>query len=209
MKITIYDNKGKKSSDLALNKEIFWIEPNVTLMHRYLVLQRANSRYNLANTLTKWEVAWWWRKPFRQKWTWRARQWSVTNPHYIWWWVAHWPRWKRNFSLMMPRKMRRKALFSYLSIKAADKKIFWLEVLKTTKTKELKNLLDTIKFDRNLLIVVSEKAKNENLIKSASNLDNVKVILANYLNPSDLSKYRNVCFYWDSLSTVENTFLKK
>jgi ribosomal protein L4 len=45
------------------------------------------------------------------------------------------------------------------------------------------------------LIVVSEKANNENLIKSAKNLEDVKVILAAYLNPSDLSKYRNVCFY--------------
>lgn len=209
MKIIVYDNKGQKKSDLALNKEIFWIEPNLELMHRYLVLQRANSRYNLANTLTKWEVAWWWRKPFRQKWTWRARQWSITNPHYVWWWVAHWPRWNRNFSLMMPRKMRRKALFSFLSKKASDKKVFWLESFKSTKTKDLKNLLDTVKFDRNLLLVISEKDKNENIIKSANNLENVKVILANYLNPVDLTKYRNICFYWDSLDKLNNVFLSK
>lgn len=209
MKITVYDNKGQKKSDLALNKEIFWIEPNLELMHRYLVLQRANSRYNLSKTLTKWEVAWWWRKPFRQKWTWRARQWSITNPHYVWWWVSHWPRWNRNFSLMMPRKMRRKALFSYLSKKASDEKIFWLEWFKSEKTKDLKNLLETIKFDRNLLLVISEKEKNENIIKTANNLENVKVILSNYLNPVDLTKFRNVCFYWDSLDKLNSVFLNK
>ena len=209
MKITIYDNKGKKKSDLALNKEVFWIEPNLELMHRYLILQRANARYNLAKTLTKWEVRWWWRKPFRQKWTWRARQWSTTNPHQIWWWVSHWPRWVRNFSLMMPRKMRRKALFSYLSKKATDEKIFWLEETKLLKTKDLKNLLSTINFDRNLLLVIWEKSKNENIIKSANNLENVKVILADYLNPVDLTKYRNVCFYWDSLERLNSVFFSK
>ena len=209
MKITIYDNKGKKKSDLALNKEVFWIEPNLELMHRYLILQRANARYNLAKTLTKWEVRWWWRKPFRQKWTWRARQWSTTNPHQIWWWVSHWPRWVRNFSLMMPRKMRRRALFSYLSKKATDEKIFWLEETKLLKTKDLKNLLSTINFDRNLLLVIWEKSKNENIIKSANNLENVKVILADYLNPVDLTKYRNVCFYWDSLERLNSVFFSK
>lgn len=110
---------------------------------------------------------------------------------------------------MMPRKMRRKALFSYLSNKASEKKIFWIENIASTKTKDLKVLLDSIEFDRNLLIVISEKDKNENLIKSANNLDNVKVILANYLNPVDLTKYRNVCFYWDSLDKLNNVFLNK
>ena len=87
--------------------------------------------------------------------------------------------------------------------------IFWLEALETVKTKELKTLLDKINFDRNLLIVISEKSKNVNLIKSANNLENIKVIMADYLNPVDLTKYRNVCFYWDSLDKVDTTFFKK
>ena len=110
---------------------------------------------------------------------------------------------------MMPRKMRRKALFSYLSKKASDEKIFWLEWFKSEKTKDLKNLLETIKFDRNLLLVISEKEKNENIIKTANNLENVKVILSNYLNPVDLTKFRNVCFYWDSLDKLNSVFLNK
>ena len=209
MKITVYNQAWAKKSDLTLNKEIFGIEPNNGLMHRYLVLQRANARYNLASTLTKWEVRWWGRKPFRQKWTGRARQGSTTNPHQIWGWVAHGPRWVRNFSLMMPRKMRRKALFSFLTKKAEAEWIFWLEWFDWTKTKEFADLIKKLPVERNLLIAVTDKESASAIFKAAKNIENVKVILASYLNPVDLTKYRKVCFVWDSLTTLENTFLKK
>ncbi|MCK5867119.1 MAG: 50S ribosomal protein L4 [Mycoplasmataceae bacterium] len=209
MKITVYNQAWKENWESSLNKEIFWIEPNNDLMHRLLVLQRANARYNLAKTLTKWWVRWWWRKPYRQKWTWRARQGSTRNPHYIWGWVAHWPTWERNFTLQMPKKMRRKALFSYLSVKTEKKAIFWLEWFKWEKTKEFADLVSKLPIERNLLVVVSEKASAKNIFKVANNIENVKVILASYLNPVDLTKYRNICFVWDALENLEKTFLRK
>lgn len=209
MKITIYNKAWEKKSEANLNKEIFWIEPNEQLMHRLLVLQRANARYNLAKTLTKAEVRWGGRKPYRQKWTGRARQGSITNPHYIWGWVAHASRWNRNFSLQMPKKMRRKALFSYLSIKLKEKAIFWLEEFTWEKTKDFATLLSKLPVERNVLIAVSDKASAAALFKAANNLTNVKVVLANYLNPVDLTKYRNLCFLGDSIQTLEKTFLSK
>jgi len=209
MKITVYNQAWTKKWESTLNKEIFWIEPNTELMHRFLVLQRANARYNLACTLTKWEVRWGWRKPYRQKWTWRARQGSTRNPHYIWWWVSHWPRWNRNFSLQMPKKMRKKALFSFLSSMTEKEWIFWLESFKWEKTKEFSELISKLPVKRNVLVVVSDKTSAWNIFKAANNIDNVKVILASYLNPVDLTKYRNICFVWDSLETLENTFLRK
>lgn len=209
MKITVYNQAWEKKWEAALNKEIFWVEPNNDLMHRFLVLQRANWRYNLAKTLTKWEVRWGWKKPYRQKWTWRARQGSTRNPHYIWGWIAHWPRWNRNFSLQMPKKMRRKALFSYLSAMAKDKAIFWLEQFKWEKTKEFSETIWKLPVKRNVLVAVSDKASASNIFKAANNMENVKVILTSYLNPVDLTKYRNICFVWDSLTTLEKTFLSK
>jgi large subunit ribosomal protein L4 len=208
MKISIYNKAWTKKEDISLEKKIFWLVPNLGLMKRLFILQRANARYNLAKTLTKWEVKWWWRKPYRQKWTWRARQWSITNPHYIWWWVAHWPRWNRNFSKMMPKKMRRNALFSFLSQKVTEKNIIWLENFNWTKTSELNKLIAKLPVDRNILIAVSSKEESKNISLAASNLKNVKVILVNYLNPIDLMKYKTLCFYWNSVETLKQTFLK-
>ncbi len=206
MKIDLYDKTGKKSKQITLNAAIFGLEPNVALMHKLLLLQRANARINLAKTLTKWEVRWWWKKPYRQKWTWRARQWSTRNPHYIWWWVAHWPRWVRNFTIQMPKKTRRIALFSYLSALASENNIIWLEWYDWwVKTKNMSDLINNIKLGDNMLIVLWEK--NKDMVLSARNLPWVKVILAQYLNPVDLTTYKKICFVWDSLKKLDEIFL--
>lgn len=206
MKIDIYDSKGAKSKELVLNSEIFWVEPNIPLMHKLLVLQRANARYVLAKTLNKWDVNWGWKKPYKQKWTWRARQWSIRNPHYIWWGVAHWPEWECNFAIKMPKKARRAALFWYLSDKAKKNNIFGLESYKwDIKTKNFAELLGKLPHDKKLLIVLWEK--NSSLTLSARNIPWVKVILVQYLNPVDLTTHKKLCFFWDSLEKLEQTFL--
>ena len=105
--------------------------------------------------------------------------------------------------------MRRIALFSYLTKKAEAEAIFWLEWFEWTKTKEFAELIKKLPVKRNLLIAVTDKESASAIFKAAKNIENVKVILASYLNPVDLTKYRNVCFVWDSLATLENTFLKK
>ena len=206
MKIDVYDKSGKKSKQITLNSAIFGLEPNVDLMHKLLVLQRANARINLAKTLTKWEVRWWWRKPFRQKWTWKARQGSTRNPHYIWWWVAHWPKGTRNFTQQMPKKTRRMALFSYLSALANEKNIIWLESYEGwIKTKNMADLINNIDVGDNMLMVIWEKDKD--IMLSTRNIPWVKVILAQYLNPVDLTTHKKTCFIWDSLTKLNEIFL--
>lgn len=206
MKITFYDKSGKKVKETELSNDVFWATPHVGLMHRLLVLQRANGRYNLAKVLTKWEVSWGWKKPYRQKGTGRARQWSSVNPHYIWWWVAHGPRWNRNFSLSMPKKMRRLALFSYLSHKVASGKVFWLDKYDwEPKTKDFVKMLEVLPSERWVLFVLADK--DVNILNASRNVPNVKVLLVNYLNPVDLSTYSNVCFVWEALERLNKVFL--
>ena len=205
MKIDIYDKAGKKVKDLVLDKDIFWIEVNTWLMHEYLQYQLNNWRYNLASTLRKWEVRWWWKKPYRQKWTWRARQWSTRNPHYKWWWVAHWPLANRNFGAMMNKMARRKALFCYLSSKAEWGHVFWLDKYDwKISTKMFSNTVKALPWERSVLIVLSEP--QEVIQMSARNIPWVKVILSSYLNPVDLTKHEKLCFVWDSLDKVKEIF---
>lgn len=206
MKITFYDQSGKKVKDVDLSKDIFSVEPNRDLMHRLLILQRSNARQNAASSMTKWDTRWWWRKPYKQKWTGRARQWSVTNPHYIWWWVSHWPTWIENYIKKMPKKARRLALFWFLVSKMNSKDIFWLDSYEYKKTKDFVNMLSILPTDgKDVLFVLSEK--DNDFILSARNIPWVKVILTQYLNPVDLTSYKKLCFVWSSLETLDKIFL--
>ena len=208
MKITIYDLTGKKKKDVDLDKDIFWITPNVGLMHEYLQYQLSSKRVNLSKTLTKWEVRWWWKKPYRQKWTWRARQWSTTNPHYVWGWIAHWPRGWRNYSKQMNKKARTIALFSYLSSKAKSWDVFGLEkCVDKINTKAANEVIKALPVERWVLFVVPES--NEELSLSIRNIPNAKVILASYINPIDLTKHRKLCFVGDSLDKMKEIFTNK
>ena len=208
MKIDVYDKSGNKFKQIELNKNIFNVKINIWLMHKLLLLQRANARVNLAKTLTKWEVRWGWKKPYRQKWTWRARQWSTRNPHYIWWGVAHWPSWDRNFKIQMQKKAKKLALFWYLSDLANKKNIFALESYDwKIKTKNFALLMKKLPVDRSVLFVIWEKNKEIEL--SSRNIPWVKIILAQYLNPIDLTTYRKLCFVWKALDDVNRIFLNK
>lgn len=205
MKIPIYNLNGEKVKDADLDANIFWIEPNKILMHQYLLFQQYGKRYNVARTLTKWEVRWGWKKPYRQKGTGRARQWSTRNPHYIGGWVAHWPRGNQNFSIRMTKKSRKKALFSFLSYRASQDQIIWLDGgIDAPSTKQAESIIQSLPVKRNVLFVFSER--DTSFFLSIKNIPNAKYIFAQYLNPEDLSNFHTICFVWDSLETVTSHF---
>jgi len=208
MKIKVYNQKGEASKEVTLPKEIFGHEFSEALVHQALIRQLSNKRSPIAHTLTKGEVRGGGRKPFRQKGTGRARQGSTTNPIYPGGGVAFGPRNDRNFQKNMPKKMRRKALFCALSLKATEKAIFGLDSYKDKelKTKNFANTLAKLPVERNVLLVTAEK--DEDLKRVTSNLQNVKVITAGYLNIHDLVKYRKVCFVGDSIQKVQEIFAK-
>ncbi|MDP2624591.1 MAG: 50S ribosomal protein L4 [Candidatus Peregrinibacteria bacterium] len=208
VKAQVYNQEGEKKGDVTLNKDIFEIEINEGLMHRALVLQLANARNPIAHTKTRGEVRGGGRKPHRQKGTGRARVGSIRVPHYRGGGVVFGPRNTRNFNVSMPKKQRRKALFSALSSKAKDNQILVLEKYEgNVKSKDFAAMLKKLPIDRDVLVVMA--AKDETIQKSAQNLPNAKTILANYLNIRDLLKYQDVMFLKDALEKVEETFLEK
>lgn len=208
MKVDLYSQKGEKSGSLELPKDIFEIEFNEKLIHQALIRQLANGRVAIAHTKTRGEVRGGGRKPFKQKGTGRARQGTIRAPHMKGGGVVFGPRNDRNFSKDMPRKQRRKALFSALSEKARNNEIIALEDYTgdKPKTKDFVALMGKLPIERNVLIIIPEK--NELIQKSSSNIPNAKTILANYVNIHDLQKYRKVLLMKDAVKKLEETFLK-
>jgi len=208
MKVDLYSQKGEKSGSLELPKEIFEIEFNEKLIHQALIRQLANGRVAIAHTKTRGEVSGGGKKPFKQKGTGRARQGTIRAPHMKGGGVVFGPRNDRNFSKDMPRKQRRKALFSALSEKARNNEIIALEdyIGEKPKTRDFVALIGKLPIDRNVLIVIPEK--NELIQKSSSNIPNAKTILANYVNIHDLQKYKKILLMKDAVKKLEETFLK-
>ncbi len=209
MKVDLYTQTGDKNGTLELPKEIFEIPFNKDLVHQALVRQLANERTSIAHTKTKGEVRGGGKKPFRQKGTGNARQGSTRNPHMKGGGVVFGPRSIRNFEISMPKKQRRKALFSALSEKARNSEIIALEGFTAEKprTKDFANMLKLLPIERTVLVVIPEK--NTIVQKSSRNIANAKTITANYLNIQDLRKYKKVLLFKDSVAKIKETFLSK
>jgi len=209
--LKVYDSKWNEFEEIKLNEQIFSDKNiNNSLMHEFIVMQLANSRYNIAKTKTRWEVSYSWRKLYRQKGTGNARvgdAWSWIRKGG---WVIFWPTWNENYTKHMPKKQRRKALFSVLSLRVKDWDSLWLLNFdfEWIKTKNAISFLDNLKLsgEKTLFIIPD---KNEVIVKSFKNIPDVKVILASYVNPHDLLSYKKIVFLKESLQKIENTFLGK
>ncbi len=208
MKVDLYSQKGEKKGALDLPKEIFEVPFNKDLIHQALIRQLANKRVAIAHTKTRGEVRGGGRKPFKQKGTGRARQGSIRSPLLRGGGVVFGPRNNRNFKKDMPKKQRRKALFSALSEVARNKNVIALEEFKIEKpkTKDFADLIKKLPIERNVLIVLAEK--DEIIQKSTRNIENAKTILANYLNIHDLQKYRKVLLMKGAEEKMKELFLK-
>lgn len=205
MKAIVYNQKGEKTGELTLNKDIFGIEVNAGLIHQAVVYQETNSRQAIAHTKQRGEVRGGGRKPYKQKGTGNARQGSIRSPQWRHGGIVFGPRNTRNFKIMMPQKQRRKALFCALSSKV--KNVLILESYEgTMKTKPFVEMMKKLPVERKVLVVLP--GKNEAVQKSARNLPGVKTIAANYLNVKDVLHYDSLLFLKEALGTVETTFLK-
>ncbi len=208
MKLDLYTQSGEKKGSVEAPDAMFKVEINDELIRLSVIRQLANRRQASAHVKTRGEVRGGGRKPWRQKGTGRARFGSTRNPIWRSGGIAFGPRNVRNFTLDMPKKARRSALFSCLSQKAADSKVFALDAYtaKEPKTKDFATMVAKLPAGRSLLVVLEKK--DANLEKSANNLPNVKTILVDYLNPHDLLSYENVMFMEASLKRAEEIFLK-
>jgi large subunit ribosomal protein L4 len=194
---------GQEVSTVELPATIFEAKVNRDLMHQALVRQLANARVGTHDTKTRGEVNRTTAKWYRQKGTGRARHGSKKAPIFVGGGRAHGPK-PRDYSQDMPRKMRRAALRSALTIKASNGDIVVLDelVLDQPKTREIVGLMDRLVGDNTALVVLP--GGDENVEKSARNLRDVKTLRAHYLNIRDLLGFRKVVLPLSSLEVISS-----
>ncbi len=180
MQSDVLDLKGKVVRKIDLDDRVFGIEPNQAVVHQAVVTQQANARQGTHDTRTRGEVAGGGKKPYRQKGTGYARQGSKRAPHYTGGGVVFGPH-PRSYEKAMPIKMRRLAMRSVLSSRAADDAITIVSdfTLDTPKTKSLLALLTGLGLDQGAVVVLAERS--DGLWRAAHNLDRVHVVTPNGL----------------------------
>jgi len=203
MQVTVKNMEGEQIDELELPAEIFEAPISVALMHQALTRQLANARLGTHNSKSRGEVNRTKAKWYRQKGTGRARHGSRNAPIFVGGGVAHGPK-PRSYSKKMPRKMRRAALRSALSVKAADAQIVLVDELKMEqpKTRQFEACLEKLDAADRTLVLLADR--NESVEKSARNLPNVKILWASYLNVRDLLDYDTVLVPLDSLNVIRS-----
>ncbi len=187
MLVDVFNMEGQKVSSVELPANIFEAPVHNDLMHQALVRQQANARLGTHDTKTRSEVSGGGRKPWKQKGTGRARQGSTRAPHWKGGGHVHTPH-PHSYFLAMPRKMRRAALCSALTVKAKDAGVVVVDELKLEepKTRLMAHALNSLVGDASALVLIPEKAAFDLVIRASNNLPDTKVLLANYLNIHDL-----------------------
>ena len=202
MQVPVYNIQGEKVSEAELQDDIFAVPVNQALMHQALLRQLANARLGTHKTKTRGEVRGGGRKPWRQKGTGRARQGTIRAPQWRGGGTVFGPT-PRSYAQKMPRKMRRQALRSALSVKAAESQIVLLDGIEMAgpKTKEIKGILDNLGIESTALILLPQR--DEAILRSVSNLSEVRTLVAQYLNVRDLLKFDYLLVPLASLEVIE------
>ena len=181
-KANVFNMAGEKIGEIQLSEAIFGIEPNKSVLHDSVKNHLANCRQGTQSALTKGEVSYTTRKPWRQKDTGRARAGYAGSPVWYHGGVAFAPK-PRDYSYTLNKKVKRLALKSALSAKAADAEIIVIDGLKMEeiKTKAFKTFLTKIGVEGKALVVTENV--DEAVVKSARNIAGVSTTVANILSP--------------------------
>jgi large subunit ribosomal protein L4 len=204
MEVDVLNMEGQKVRTVDLPARIFEAPINVDLMHQAYQRQMANARLGTHKTKRRGEVAGGGRKPWKQKGTGRARQGSTRAAQWVGGGKVHTPQ-PRDYTQAMPRKMRRAALRSALSVKAQGSDIVVLDQLavEEPKTKLMANALSILVGDASALILIPEKTVDyEKVIRSANNLPETKTLLASYLSIRDLLGYQKIVLPLEALDVL-------
>jgi large subunit ribosomal protein L4 len=202
---TVLAPDGKQRGSLELAESLFAAPVNGSLVHQAAVRQLAGRRIGSADTLTRDEVRGGGRKPWRQKGTGRSRQGSRRAPQWAGGGVVFGPH-PRSYEQRMPAKMRRAALRGVLSAKQADGALrvvegFGLDEIKTRAVAERLAAWDA---GGKVLIVLA--ARDETVERSASNLREVRIVLADSLNVVDLLEADTVVFTREAIDRAQEVY---
>lgn len=202
LQVTAVGPDGKSSGRVTLPPELFGVKVNKALLTQAIRVYSANAREGGASTKTRGEVEGSTRKIYRQKGTGRARHGSIRAPIFVGGGIVFGPR-VRDFSLALPKKMKRAALASALTVQYQDGNIRVIDGLGKLepKTKIMAKALTAAGMPRPILLVISKEAKR--VVHSARNIAGVTLIGANQLNPYALLSHKSLLFMKEALPQLK------
>ena len=203
--VSVYNIEGKEVGTIELNDAVFGVEVNEHLVHMAVVSQLANNRQGTQKAKTRSEVSGGGRKPWRQKGTGHARQGSTRAPQWTHGGIVFAPK-PRSYSYVLNKKVKRLAMKSALSAKAAAGEIIVVDSIKldSIKTKDFRAFLNAVKADGKSLVVTP--AKDEVVVKSARNIPGVETTMANLMNVYDILKAKYLVLDKEALAVIEEVF---
>ena len=205
LKTNVYDMSGKLVGEIELSEAVFGITPNESVVHDVVKNHLANKRQGTQSALTRAEVSGGGRKPWRQKGTGRARQGSTRAPQWTHGGIVFAPN-PRSYSYVLNKKVKRLALKSVLSAKAAQGEIVVVDkiALDAIKTKDFRSFLSAVKADGKAAVITPEV--NEVVVKSARNLPGVTTAPAKLINVYDLLNAKTLVIDKEALAVIEEVF---
>lgn len=187
-KVQVVNMEGQPVGEIELEDSVFGIEPNTHVLHSAVVSQLASLRRGTHSTLLRGEVRGGGKKPWRQKGTGRARAGSIRSPLWRGGAILFGPK-PREYGFSLPKKVRRLAMRSALSSKIKEANLVVLDdlVLSQAKTKEMVKVLKALNVNKKALVVTAEV--DDNVLRSARNIDGIKPLTVEGLNVLDLLRH--------------------
>ena len=203
-KATVVDMTGKKVGEVELSEAVFGIEPNKNAVHDVVKNHLANCRQGTQSALTRAEVSGGGRKPWRQKGTGHARQGSTRAPQWTHGGIVFAPK-PRDYSYTLNKKVKRLALKSALSDKAAQGNVIVVDGLNldAIKTRAMAGFLSAVEAKK---AVVVTPELNENVVKSARNIPGVVTTTAKLLSVYDIVNANQFIVDKAALAVIEEVF---
>ena len=204
-KVQVYDMAGKAVSEIELSDAVFGITPNQAVVHACVVNYLANQRQGTQSTLTRTEVTGGGKKPWRQKGTGHARQGSIRAPQWRKGGIALGPK-PRDYSYSLNKKTRRLAIKSVFSDKVLTNDLIVVDQITVDgyKTRPVVDMLKALGAEKKALIFMGDK--NDQFIKSASNIPGVKTALVNTLNVYDIVNCDKFIVAKDAVAKLEEVY---
>ena len=202
MKAEVYDLNGEVVEQIELNEAVFALPLNQAVVHQAMVRQLANGRQGTASAKTRGEVSGSTRKLYAQKHTGRARRGDIKSPLLRGGGVTFGPK-PRSYRQSMPKKMRQLALKCLLSAKIREGNMRLLKELdfQEPKTKDMVGVLSSLGIDSSALIVTAHSTPN--VVRSAANLTDVKVVPSALINVLDLVSHEMLVATVPAIRNIE------
>lgn len=206
-RVSLYNTSGEQVGEIDLSDSVFGIPVHQSVMHDAVVAYLANQRQGTHDTKTRGEVSGGGRKPWRQKGTGRARHGSIRSPIWRGGGIVFGPH-PRDYSIRLPRKVRRLAVRSALSSKVESGNIVVLDELKLDrpKTKDMVRILENLKVNNKALVVTA--GIDQNVIRSARNIPGIKSTTAGFLNAYDILAHQTLVITRDAVNQVEEVLAR-